>query len=259
MQREIEWALSRAKAAFPAPKIVLEQYPTSAEIASHMVATMDEGYGDVEGAHVVDLGSGTGMLSLACALGGAESVTGVEIDDEARMAAEENLALLVDAGELDAPTGVTFVAGDVLALGETLTEGTPSETGLSPRCCRTVILNPPFGTKKHKGLDTKFLAVAFDLATSAVYSLHKSSTRRFLLKFAAKHGVDAHVLAELRYELPNTYKFHKKKSVDIEVDFIRFDVSARATAAAAAAVSDAEAAPASASSPPSPPPPTDTA
>ena len=30
------------------------------------------------------------------------------------------------------------------------------------------------------------------------------------------------VLAELRYDLPSTYKFHKKASVDIEVDFIRF-------------------------------------
>uniref|UniRef100_A0A671P849 Uncharacterized protein n=1 Tax=Sinocyclocheilus anshuiensis TaxID=1608454 RepID=A0A671P849_9TELE len=29
-------------------------------------------------------------------------------------------------------------------------------------------------------------------------------------------------LTELRYDLPASYKFHKKKSVDIQVDFIRF-------------------------------------
>ena len=30
------------------------------------------------------------------------------------------------------------------------------------------------------------------------------------------------VVAELRYDLPATYRHHKKTSVDIEVDFIRF-------------------------------------
>jgi len=33
------------------------------------------------------------------------------------------------------------------------------------------------------------------------------------------------VLAELRWDIPQLYKFHKKKSVDIEVDFIRVDTS----------------------------------
>jgi predicted RNA methylase len=30
------------------------------------------------------------------------------------------------------------------------------------------------------------------------------------------------VVAELRYDLPASYRHHKKTSVDIEVDFIRF-------------------------------------
>ena len=30
------------------------------------------------------------------------------------------------------------------------------------------------------------------------------------------------VLAELRFDLPASYRFHTKDSVDIEVDFIRF-------------------------------------
>jgi predicted RNA methylase len=30
------------------------------------------------------------------------------------------------------------------------------------------------------------------------------------------------VVAELRYDLPRSYKFHKKDSVDIEVDFLHF-------------------------------------
>ena len=41
-------------------------------------------------------------------------------------------------------------------------------------------------------------------------------------KKAAEWGVAMEVVAELRFDLPATYKFHKQKSVDIEVDFMRF-------------------------------------
>ncbi|XP_048442317.1 rRNA N6-adenosine-methyltransferase METTL5-like isoform X2 [Pyrus x bretschneideri] len=40
----------------------------------------------------------------------------------------------------------------------------------------TVVMNPPFGTRK-KGADMDFLSVALKIATQAVYSLHKTSTR----------------------------------------------------------------------------------
>ncbi|KAK8736280.1 hypothetical protein OTU49_004910 [Cherax quadricarinatus] len=86
----------------------------------------------------------------------------------------------------------------------------------------TVVLNPPFGTKQNQGTDLEFLRVALSLSRSAVYSLHKSATRAHVTKKAADWGVKVQVLAQLRYNLPSTYKFHKKKSVDIEVDFIRF-------------------------------------
>lgn len=33
------------------------------------------------------------------------------------------------------------------------------------------------------------------------------------------------VMAELRFDLSATYKFHKQRSVDIEVDLIRFSVT----------------------------------
>ncbi|CAG9833869.1 unnamed protein product [Diabrotica balteata] len=50
------------------------------------------------------------------------------------------------------------------------------------------------------------------------------SSRSFILKQADSLGVKAEVLAELSYDLPSTYKFHKKKSVDIQVDFYRFTI-----------------------------------
>ena len=90
-------------------------------------------------------------------------------------------------------------------------------------------MNPPFGTKHNKGLDVKFLQTGISMASRSVYSLHKTSTREHILKKAADWGVSAQVLAELRYDLPNTYKHHKKSSVDIHVDFIRFSKSPNST------------------------------
>lgn len=86
-------------------------------------------------------------------------------------------------------------------------------------------MNPPFGTKKNAGMDMKFLASAFNLARTAVYSLHKTSTRDFIQRKATELGAKAEVIATLRYNLDSTYKFHKKATVDIEVDCWRFDVS----------------------------------
>lgn len=86
----------------------------------------------------------------------------------------------------------------------------------------TVIMNPPFGTKKNKGIDMQFLKAAIDMSKLAVYSLHKTSTRDHIGKKAAEWGMNMEVVAELRFDLPATFKCHKKSSVDIEVDFIRF-------------------------------------
>jgi len=38
-------------------------------------------------------------------------------------------------------------------------------------------------------------------------------------------AASAEVVAELRYDLPPTYKFHKEKSKDIQVDIWRFEVA----------------------------------
>lgn len=88
----------------------------------------------------------------------------------------------------------------------------------------TVIMNPPFGTKHNAGIDMKFLEIAIKLSTNAIYSLHKTSTRNYVLSRAQKLGAKGEVIAELRYDLPRAYKFHKKQSVDVNVDLIRFQL-----------------------------------
>lgn len=92
-------------------------------------------------------------------------------------------------------------------------------------------MNPPFGTKNNLGIDYGFLRRGIRLARPGgfVYSLHKTSTRDFFKKKLAKcseefgSAVKGKILAEIKYELPKTYKFHKEKSLDIAVDFWCFE------------------------------------
>jgi len=101
---------------------------------------------------------------------------------------------------------------------DNLDDGIP----LPSKIVDTVITNPPFGTKHNEGIDVQFLKTAIRLAKRAVYSFHKSSTRPFLLKLLKeKWNLNAEVVAEMKFDIKNMYKFHKDKSKDVEVDLIR--------------------------------------
>lgn len=98
---------------------------------------------------------------------------------------------------------------------------------LSDDCVDTVVTNPPFGTKPDKaGIDMQFLKLSCRLARRAVYSLHKSSTRDFILRTmnALPKVSSAIVIAEMKFDLPQKYKFHQQASVDIAVDLIRIEL-----------------------------------
>jgi len=201
--KELESQLQQVE-EFDVPKILLEQYPTRPHIAACMLHTMAASFGDLEGRTVADLGCGCGVLSLGAVMLGADFVLGLDIDPEALAVFAQN----IEDFEMD---NLDVVNMDVTNLG-------PDWKGRVD----TVVMNPPFGTKHNKGLDIKFLQAGLALASRAVYSLHKTSTRSHLLTKARDWGVQAQVLAELRYDLPATYSHHKKASVDIQVDFIRF-------------------------------------
>lgn len=68
---------------FENPKVSLEQYATSAHIASHLLYTAQSQFDDVKGKSIADLGSGCGTLSLGAKMLGAEYVVGFEIDSDA--------------------------------------------------------------------------------------------------------------------------------------------------------------------------------
>ncbi|XP_049398103.1 uncharacterized protein LOC125862143 isoform X2 [Solanum stenotomum] len=188
---------------FSTPKIELEQYPTGAHIASRMLYTAENSFEDVNSKVVADFGCGCGTLGLAAGLLGAESVIGLDIDAESLEIAYAN----ADELELD----MDFIQCDI------------SNLKWRGQIVETVVMNPPFGTRR-KGADMDFLSSAMKVASQAVYSLHKTTTREHVKRAALRdyNARSAEVICELRYDVPKLYKFHKKKEVDIAVDLWRF-------------------------------------
>ncbi|KAL4295328.1 hypothetical protein GQ457_12G023040 [Hibiscus cannabinus] len=188
---------------FSNPKIELEQYPTGPHIASRLLYTAENSFDDISNKVVADFGCGCGTLGAAAALLGAEQVIGIDIDSQSLEIASMNAEDL----ELD----IDFVQCDI------------GNLGWRGQIVDTVVMNPPFGTRK-KGVDMDFLFVALKVASRAVYSLHKTSTRDYIKRAALRdlNASSAEVLCELRFDVPQLYKFHKKKEVDIAVDLWRF-------------------------------------
>ncbi|XP_074558907.1 uncharacterized protein LOC141814855 isoform X1 [Curcuma longa] len=195
---------------FSHPKIELEQYPTGPHIASRLLYTAENTYGDISGKIVADFGCGCGTLGLASALLDAEQVIGVDIDPQSLEIASENA--------VDLELEMDFMQCDI------------NNLRWRDHLVDTVVMNPPFGTRR-KGSDIEFLAKALKVASCAVYSLHKTTTRDYIKKIAARdlNAKTAEVLCELRYDVPQLYKFHKKKEVDIAVDLWRFVPNANQT------------------------------
>ncbi|XP_053327764.1 rRNA N6-adenosine-methyltransferase METTL5 [Spea bombifrons] len=205
--KELEGCLQQVD-SFENPKLLLEQYPTRPHIAACMLYTIHNTFGDIEDKVVADLGCGCGVLSIGAAMLGAGLCLGFDVDPDA-------LEIFRTNAEEFELTNIDMIQCDICSL--------PSDSLV--KSVDTVIMNPPFGTKHNKGMDMVFLRTALQMARTSVYSLHKTSTREHIMKKAADWKVKIDVLAELRYDLPASYKFHKKKSVDIEVDFIRFSLN----------------------------------
>jgi predicted RNA methylase len=141
------------------------------------------------------------MLTIASILMDSAFNVGVDIDQDALELAAHNL----DAMEMGGSADLVNMNVQDLQLNTTFD---------------TVVMNPPFGTRI-AGIDTIFLEKGMEYA-NVVYSLHKTSTRQHFVRKAEAEGWSMEVVAELRYDIPKTFKWHKQKSKDIDVDLYRF-------------------------------------
>ncbi|KAJ1429911.1 methyltransferase like 5 [Ochromonadaceae sp. CCMP2298] len=197
--KELESLLSHVD-PFDNPKVELEQIPTSAHIAARMLFTAARTYDDIKGCSVGDFGVGAGMLSIGCSLLGSAYTVGFEVDEEAIDNAWVNCRKM-DIFDVD------LVQMDVQSMQLSYDFD-------------TVVMNPPFGTR-NAGIDTAFVLKGMQYANT-VYSLHKTSTRDHFVRLAQEHNFKLEVLAEVKYDIPKTFKHHKHKSKDIFVDLLRF-------------------------------------
>lgn len=75
-----------------------------------MLFTIDSVYDDIEDKHVGDFGCGGGTLGFGCAILGAGSVVGIDIDPKSLDLARQN------AAEMDLKEETDFVLADIAAL-----------------------------------------------------------------------------------------------------------------------------------------------
>ena len=183
---------------FNSPNILLEQYMTPPDIACDILL-----HADVKDKVVVDLGCGTGMLSICSLFLEAKHVYAVDIDKKALISLLENADGLLE----DPLSSLTTIESDI-----------QSVSGISGDIC---ICNPPFGTR-NQGIDKLFIKKGLELCP-VMFSLHKSSTRDHLLKYCKSLHLECQVIAEIRYNIESSYSFHKDMSKNIQVDLLRIE------------------------------------
>lgn len=188
---------------FREPSAALEQYPTPAELAAHLVHLADV-QDDLEGA-VVDLGTGTGMLALGAALREPERVVGLDVDAAALAVARENERHVAPT------THVDWLRGDA--------------AGRPPLCLAdaTVIMNPPFGAQRgQRHADRDFLATASEISRVS-YSVHNAGSKKFVESFAADEGGEVTHAFAAEFDVEKQFEFHTRASETLDVEVFRIE------------------------------------
>lgn len=190
-KKHLELILEKAQ-GFPKPKEELEQYITPSDVAAELLwhAYIS---GRLQGRVVIDLGCGTGKLSLGAVELGARYVVCIDIDEEALSLASETLNRTYG-------TPFDILASDVRSTCPIRWVGD----------C-TVVMNPPFGVKS-PGADTDFLRVALSTCDT-VYSIHKLSEGlpKVLDSLASEYGYDYGILKVFDFPIRYSMDKHRKR------------------------------------------------
>lgn len=200
-KKQLEIILSQLKEN-PIPKVELEQYSIPSELAAQII-NIAYLSGDIKNKIILDLGCGTGRLTIGAILMGAKKSIGIDSDEGVLGVARENLKIVDEITNEVIHKKVEFICKDV-----------SNFKGKAD----TVIQNPPFGIQKLHA-DRIFLKKALECA-GKIYSLHRhyEKSRIFLSKFIEKNGGKVEKIIKFKFRIPYMFKFHKKPYVSYEVD-----------------------------------------
>jgi putative methylase len=199
----------------PNPKVQIEQYTVSEQIAANTLYIAAYANDDILDKSVLDLGCGTGRLALGASCLGATDVVGVDIDRLAIKTAYEN------SRKANLANDVQWILSDISAVVGSFD---------------TVLQNPPFGVQR-RAADRAFLVKALEVGSS-VYSLHnhpqvdkclikqlKASqgflqvpASPFLERFVAEHGGAVTEVYAMLMTISRMFDFHTKLKHDFIID-----------------------------------------
>ena len=186
----------------PKPNVNLEQYTISSKVGAEILYLAAYTYGDIYDKNIIDLGCGTGRLSIGAVLLGAKEVYGVDIDPLAIEVAKNN------AKKTGIKKTINWIIADIRVLRGHF---------------HTVLMNPPFGVQKNQA-DRPFLKKAIEIG-SRIYSVHKSgiSNREFIKRFIEMHNGKVNAIFQTEMVIPKLFEFHTKKRVATKVDLYQIE------------------------------------
>ena len=191
------------------PNIKLEQYSIDANCAVDIIYYAGFEHNDIKNAFIVDLGAGTGRLSIASAFFNACHILSVDIDMNALNILKRNII------HLDLTYKIFPICADINYLEI-------SKNFLPKNMKITTIMNPPFGVQS-KFADRSFLDRAFNFS-DIVYSIHLSNpkTHKFISSYIKNFNWKIDNVLPFTIVLERTFQFHTKKTKKINVLVYRF-------------------------------------
>jgi len=191
------------------PKVELEQYSIDASCAVDIIYIAGFEFNDINQKIIVDLGAGTGRLSIASTFFKPAYVLSVDIDLSALFILKKNIK------KLQLENIIFPICTDVKYFEI-------SKFLLLKNSQITTIMNPPFGVKKRTA-DRIFLERAFAFS-NIVYSIHLANkgVHNFISNFIRKYNWKIDYVLPFNMILERSFQFHEQKKKKINVNLYRF-------------------------------------
>lgn len=191
---------------FDGPDERLEQYVIDAEAAADLIWALKNETPDISSRIVLDLGCGTGILTVGVALIGAAIAVGVDSDLAALQQARQSARRM----GVDSQTDWVQAHVPEVAVKSDL-----------------VVQNPPFGVKQ-RGSDLAFLETAIRSGKVA-YSVHLASQsgRVYLQRFIEQHGGTLSGIIPITVRIRPTLPQHRKRLHNVRAEVYKIKVKSK--------------------------------